>query len=127
MNTTATYSDGNGTEVKFRKSLRNQMFYHHLRESLTSDDNKVDHGERLQYAFIAAYTQDVTGLEWSPPQMGDPAKKIETSYQQFLDAVPDYEMFNALFNTINDLHKPLADVVQRPNEALTEAEQADPN
>lgn len=128
MNTTATYSDGNGTAITFKKSLRNQMFYHRLRNDLVGDDASLpDRGERLQYAFIVAYIDSVTGVDWTPPKMGDSAKKIETSYQTFLDTIPDYETFNAIFNVIDHLFKPLADEVQRPDETLTDEQQADPN
>lgn len=126
MNTTATYS-ANGTTITFRKSLRNQMLYHHLRDVLTPDADVAQHGERLQYAFVAAFVQDVDGIDWTPPQLGDSNKKIEAGYQQWLDAIPDYESFNAIYDVINTLHKPLADPVQRPDDTLTDEEKADPN
>ena len=127
MNTTATYSDGNGTIITFKKSLRNQMFYHHLRDLLVTDDDQPDRGERFQYAFIAAYAVEVEGLQWTPPKMGDRPKTCEASYQAFLDAIPDYSTFNDLYGIIDSLHTPLADDVQKPDDALTDDERADPN
>lgn len=126
MITTAAYNE-NGVTVNFKKSLRNAMFYRQLRDALVNSNEQPDQVERSQYAWLAAFVVDVTGLDWTPPRMGENTKKIEASYQAFIDAVPDFDLFNALLNVVNELHTPLADAVQRPNEALTDAERADPN
>lgn len=126
MNNEATYNK-NGVKVTFKKSLRTQIFYHHVLEVLTRDENAIDRTARAQYAFIAARVDSVKGVKWTPPAMGNSDDQIEASYQAFIDAVPDYEMFNEMFTTLDAIMSPLADPVQRTNEALTPEEQADPN
>lgn len=127
MNTTATYSDGNGTAVTFRKSLRNQMIYNHLRGLVAPDLQAWDYDERRQFAWVAAHVQTVKGLEWQPPQPTDTTEQLEASYLAFVDALPDYDSFNELNRIVNALYAPVADAVQRPDDTLTKDEHADPN
>ncbi len=122
----STFSS-NGTTITLKRSLRRSMFYKLLRETIASDETAEDHYERFQYAHVAAFSDTVNGMKWTPPKLGASAKAIEASYQEFLDAVPDYDFFNGLSDAIEAMSNPVADPVQRPDEALTEAEKADPN
>ena len=103
MNTTARFAL-NGVEITFRKSLRAMMRWRQWSEALCQDAAAPDATERDRYAWIAAVVETVTGLDWTPPAFNAPAKVVEKSYQQFLDAVPDYKFLNALLDTVNTLH-----------------------
>lgn len=122
-----TEFSSNGAVITFKKSLRRAMFYYQLRDVLANDESLEDHSERFQYAYICAYVEAVEGLDWTPPKFGDGKKAIEASYQTFLDVVPDYAFFNEVVETVNTLHAPIADAIQRPDDTLTDEEKADPN
>ncbi len=122
----STFSS-NGATITLKRSLRREILFRRLRETVGADETLFDHTERFQFAFVAAFVDTVEGMKWTPPQMGMSEKAIEKSFQEFQDAVPDYDFFNELMDAVTALRSPVADVVQRPDDTLTEAEKADPN
>jgi hypothetical protein len=103
------------------------MLFRKLHDLIAADDSVFDAVERSQFAWFAAFVNSVDGLDWKPPTISDSKKAVEASYQAFLDSVSDFGVFNEMLATLNSLHAPVADVVQMPDEDLTEAEKIDPN
>ncbi len=121
----STFSS-NGATITLKRSLRCEIFYRQLRETIGADETLFDHSERFQFACISAFVDTVEGMNWAPPRMGASEKAIEKSYQEFQDAIPGYEFFNGLMDAVTALRAPVADVVQRPDDTLTAEEKADP-
>jgi hypothetical protein len=121
-----TTFEHSGITIVFKKSLRISMFYSRLNAALVPDESLDDVGEREQFAWIAAHIESVTGIGWKPPQMTGSAKQWEQCYQDFLDAVPGYEFFNAASVALGQLRAPVADAIQKRDADLTDDERADP-
>lgn len=122
----STFSS-NGTTITLKRSLRREILYRRLRETVGANETEFDHAERFQFAYVAAFIDTVEGMNWIPPQIGASEKAIEKSYQEFQDAVPGYDFFNDLMDAVTALRAPVADTVQRPDDTLTDEEKADPN
>lgn len=122
-----TQFSSNGTVITLKKSIRREMFYKRLRDVLAADENAPDHNERFQFAYVAAFIDAVEGLNWTPPQFTDGDKQLERSYQAFIDAELDYSFFNGLSDAVTDMRAPTSSAEHKPDEALTDAERADPN
>jgi hypothetical protein len=129
MNTLAhtfTDVDGHTITLVYKNTLRGEIRYRVLRQRFVSNA-QGDENERFAYILTTAWIVAVEGTDWQPPDETWSEDSLIANYHAFMGLFADYEDINALVATVNDFKGIHKDEVTMPDEALTDAERADPN
>lgn len=111
--------------IVFRKTLLNTIRYTVLADKYAAGES--DEATRSDFAYIVGHIDKVTGLSWKPIDQRATRQEFDESYWSFLELFDDMEDFHKVVHAVNDMYAPLANDVEKPDAALTDEEQADPN
>ena len=116
-----------GVTITLRNTMRQDVRWHAILAAFPVGDQTAPEAEaRTMFIYINAHTSAVKGgLKWRPSEALD-SDALEASYQAFMDAVPR-ELADAWLDKVLALRKPVADLVERPDDTLTAEQAADPN
>jgi hypothetical protein len=118
---------GDGAVAEISNAMRGSARWDCFRDRFAlGDEDDPGWIYRLIFLRVAAYTREVKGLKWKLPLDSATGEELEKALQAFGDAV-DWNTALRWNNAIVALLKPSAPPDQVPEEALSEAERADPN
>lgn len=114
-----------------RATVRNANRQRRFRDLFGTGEIKLaemDFTQKAQadYCYVASHVTEIRGVDWQPPADTASKKDLRANYEQYLDSVPG-RLETALTLAISSLYRPVADNVEKPDETLTDEEQADPN
>ena len=118
--------DGEDASITFKNTMRHDVRDAVMRDRFV-DDAMPDRGYRDHFCVFASRIAAVKGLDgWQPVDETATQEEFTACYLSFTEHV-DFDTFYALVDAINDLKAPVADAVEKPEDALTAEEKADPN
>lgn len=98
-----------------------------LQEKFASPGD-ADHAIRSDFCYLLAHLENVKGLPgWKPIDDTATPEQFRACYRGFMSRLESVDEFYGLVNAVNALKAPKAGAMDKPDEALTEAEAADPN
>ncbi|HML23541.1 MAG TPA: hypothetical protein PKD09_17930 [Aggregatilinea sp.] len=120
-------------QFKFSDSLWNELKAARMKGRFV-DDTLPDASIASDFCYICAHLETArfagTDKKWKPVDDTASLSEFRICYSQFFEWLTDVGgmgKFYEFVRVINDLKAPLATPVEKPAEALTEEEAADPN
>lgn len=109
----------------FQNTLRCDIRFRVMQQRFV-DEAAADAHIFTDFCWMVAHVASVEGTEWQPVDETATPEEFEACYLAFAD-LGTAEWFYEVVGEVNVMKRPLADVVEKPDAALTEAEAADPN
>jgi len=98
-----------------------------LQNRFTTPDD-ADHAIRSDFCYVLAHLESVKGLPgWKPVDETATPEQFRACYKGLMSQIENINEFYELVRAVNALKAPKAGPLDKPDEALTEEEQADPN
>lgn len=108
----------------FKNTIRNNLAFASLIEEWVQDGSD-NVGMRNQFAYIICHLHEWQGDVWQPPK-----KRTNTVLNDALGIFENtfnLKQMREMADAIDNLYDPVANVLEKHDEHLTEAEAADPN
>lgn len=123
---THTYEtvEGATVEVTYRKTILGDVRYRIWTGHF--DETALDYSYRVDFAWIMAYVVSIKGATTNILTEHSAADDIEAAYFYWASLF-DNDVWRQMLQDVTALRLPTTNAVEKPDDALTEEEAADPN
>ena len=117
--------DGVTARVTLRNSMRHDIRFRLMEAKFAAEKDHADSQERSNFCWFVARVVHVEGIEWSPVDEGASEVNFKMCYYGLAVLVDD-ETFLGCALAVSKM-KVRTDKIEKPDDALTPDEVADPN
>jgi hypothetical protein len=122
---TATTYDGTRVTFTLRNTMRQDITYKVLARRFAGEE-RADAVERDNFCYFAAHVVDCKGIDWDALTDSMKEPEFEARYFAFAEQFDGTQAFDCA-RAVGTMKTPTASAIEKPDSALTEAENADPN
>lgn len=118
--------DGSHVTVTLKNTMRQDVRHNVMAHKFASqDDHPADWNIRSDFCWFISRVVDVDGTDWQPVDETATDDEFDACYHAFTDLVTD-DGFYGCVRAVNAM-KRRTDPIEKPDAALTDEEQSDPN
>jgi len=123
----STTIEWRGATLTFTDSVWSDIVTMALQNKFAQDDTP-DRAIRSDVCYVLAHLDGAKGLRgWRPVDDTATPEQFRECYKALMSSLDDVSEFYALVRAVNELKAPKAGPLDKPDEALTDEEVADPN
>lgn len=116
---------GHTVRVTLRNAMRHDIRFRLMDAKFAREGEHADFQERSNFCWFAARVMAVEGIDWRPVDENASEEKFKASYLAFADLVDDQTFIDCAMAVSR--MKARTDAIEKPDDALTPEEEADPN
>ena len=117
--------DGEDASITFKNTMRHDIRFTVMRERFAGDGHP-DRNFRFDFCYALAHVHAASVPGWEPVDETATPDEFTACFHAFAEQVRS-DTFYEIVRGLNDLKEPVADAVEKPEDALTAEQAADPN